>query len=132
MEPCVYFLYLSHLLYGICVNIFIMNRYISKSYTRSKNTIHRAGAAVVSTITSVYFRNLCPSIHKYALSFCFISNKETGPTICAREDVSTCLLLKGLFSIKPNKSNRYKCQSSVITCVTVILLIYLLNLANIK
>ena len=46
------FLYLSHLLYGIRVNIFIMNRYISKSYTRSKNTIYRAGAAVVSTITS--------------------------------------------------------------------------------
>ena len=34
-------LYLSHLLYGICVNIFIMNRYISKSYTTSKNTIDR-------------------------------------------------------------------------------------------
>ena len=31
------FLYLSHLLYGICVKIFIMNRYISKSYTTSKN-----------------------------------------------------------------------------------------------
>ena len=31
-----------------------MNRYISKSYTRSKNTIYRAGAAVVSTITSNY------------------------------------------------------------------------------
>ena len=29
----------SHLLYGICVKIFIMNQYISKSYTRSKNTI---------------------------------------------------------------------------------------------
>ena len=33
------FLYLSHLLYGIWVKIFIMNRYISKSYTTSKNTI---------------------------------------------------------------------------------------------
>ena len=41
LKPCVYFLYLSHLLYGICVNIFIMNRYISKSYTTSKNTIDR-------------------------------------------------------------------------------------------
>ena len=30
MEPRVYFLYLSHLLHGICVNIFIMNRHISK------------------------------------------------------------------------------------------------------
>ena len=30
-----------------------MNRYISKSYTRSKNTLYRAGAAVVSTITSL-------------------------------------------------------------------------------
>ena len=57
MEPCVYFLYLSHLLYEICVKIVIMNRYISKSYTTSKYTmdrqyIYRAGAAVVSTITS--------------------------------------------------------------------------------
>ena len=54
MHGTLRFLYLSHLLYGICVNIFIMNRYISKSYTRSKNTIYRAGAAVVSTITSLY------------------------------------------------------------------------------
>ena len=57
MEPFVYFLYLSHLLYGICMNIFTMNRYISKSYTRSKNTIYRAGAAVVSTITSIVFHS---------------------------------------------------------------------------
>ena len=35
------FLYLSHLLHGICVKIFIMNQYISKSYTTSKNTIDR-------------------------------------------------------------------------------------------
>ena len=35
------FLFLSHLLYRICVKIFIMNRYISKSYTTSKNTIDR-------------------------------------------------------------------------------------------
>ena len=33
-------LYLSHLLYGICVNNFIKNRHISKSYTTSKNTIN--------------------------------------------------------------------------------------------
>jgi len=33
------FLYLSHLLYGIRVKIFIVNRYISKSYTTTKNTI---------------------------------------------------------------------------------------------
>ena len=33
------FLYLSHPLYGICVKIFIMNRYISKSYTATKNTV---------------------------------------------------------------------------------------------
>ena len=42
-------------MYGIWVNIFNMNRYISKSYTRSKNTIFRAGAAVVSTITSLQY-----------------------------------------------------------------------------
>ena len=35
------FLFLSHLLYGICVKIFIMNRYILKSYTTTKNTIDR-------------------------------------------------------------------------------------------
>ena len=35
------FLFLSHLLYGICVKIFIMNQYISKSYTTTKNTIGR-------------------------------------------------------------------------------------------
>ena len=33
------FLFLSHLLYGICEKIFIMTRYISKSYTTIKNTI---------------------------------------------------------------------------------------------
>ena len=37
------------------MNIFIMNRYISKSYTRSKNSIYRVGAAVVSTITSTEY-----------------------------------------------------------------------------
>ena len=60
MGPCVYFLYLSHLLFGICVNIFIMNRYISKSCTRSKNTIYRAGEAVVSTFTSKEKCNVTP------------------------------------------------------------------------
>ena len=46
---------LSHLLYGISEKIFIMNRYISKSCTTTKNTIdlqYAEGAAVVSTITS--------------------------------------------------------------------------------
>ena len=42
-------------MYGICLNIFNMNRYISKSYTRGKNTIYRAGAAVVSTIISLQY-----------------------------------------------------------------------------
>ena len=41
MEPWVYLLYLFYLLYGICVNIFIMNRKISKSQTTSKNTFDR-------------------------------------------------------------------------------------------
>ena len=51
------FLFLSHLLYEICVKIFIMNRYISESYTTTTNhywmTIYRARAAGVSTITSI-------------------------------------------------------------------------------
>ena len=41
MHGTLRFLFLSHLLYGICVKIFIMNRYISKSYTTTKNTIGR-------------------------------------------------------------------------------------------
>ena len=40
VEPCVSCFY-SHPLYGICVKIFIMNWYISKSYTATKNTIDR-------------------------------------------------------------------------------------------
>ena len=60
MEPCVSCIFtVSHLLYGLCVKIFIMNRYISKSYTTSKNTIDRQytkrGQLLVSTITSHYF-----------------------------------------------------------------------------
>ena len=63
MHGTLRFLYLSHLLYGICVKIFIMNQYISKSYTTSKNTqywptIYRTGAAVASTITSILLT--CP------------------------------------------------------------------------
>ena len=41
--------------YGICVKIFIINRYISQSYTTTKNAIDRAGTAVVSTIPSNEF-----------------------------------------------------------------------------
>ena len=44
--------FISPVAWNISVNIFIMNQYISKSYTRSKNTIYRSGAAVVSTVTS--------------------------------------------------------------------------------
>ena len=49
------FFFKSHLLYGICVKIFIMNRYILKSYKTTKNAIDRAGTAVVSTIPSNEF-----------------------------------------------------------------------------
>ena len=42
MEPCVSSCIYLTCLYGICVKIFIMNRYIfSKSYTTSKNPIDR-------------------------------------------------------------------------------------------
>ena len=48
MHGTLRFLYLSHLLYGICVKIFIVNRYISKSYTTSKiiltDNIQNAGS----------------------------------------------------------------------------------------
>ena len=53
-------LYLSHLLYGRCVKIFIMNRYISKELHNQQEyywrIIYRTEAAVVWTITS-YFNN---------------------------------------------------------------------------
>ena len=39
MEPCVSCIYLTYCMEYICVKIFIMNRYISKSYTTSKNII---------------------------------------------------------------------------------------------
>ena len=35
------FLFLLSPIDGICVKIFFMNRYISKSYTTNKNTIYR-------------------------------------------------------------------------------------------
>ena len=68
-----------HLLCGIWVKIFIMNRYISKSYTTSKNTIERQyterGQLVVSTITwadpSSYGFTRFTSLVLYA-SFSFI------------------------------------------------------------
>ena len=41
MHGTLRFLYLSQLLNGICMKIFIMNWYISKSYTTSKNTIEQ-------------------------------------------------------------------------------------------
>ena len=49
----------SHLLYGMCVEIFIMNRYISKSYTTTKDIIDRQyaerGAAVASVNYYQYY-----------------------------------------------------------------------------
>ena len=70
------FLYLYHLLYGICVKIFTMNRYISKSYTTRKNTIdptiYRTGAAVVSTITSI----IKPAYYFIAMAFANSSDIE--------------------------------------------------------
>ena len=45
--------FMSPIVWNMCEHLhFNMNRHISKSYTRSKNATCRAGAAVVSTITS--------------------------------------------------------------------------------
>ena len=41
MHGTLRFLFLSHQLHEICVKIFIMNQYISKSYTTTKNTSDR-------------------------------------------------------------------------------------------
>ena len=56
MHGTLRFLNLSHLLYGIRVNIFIMKSVYFKELRNEQEyycpTIYRAGAAVVSTITS--------------------------------------------------------------------------------
>ena len=56
MHGTLRFLNLSHLLYGICVNIFIMKSVYFKEPHNEREyycpTIYRAGKAVVSTITS--------------------------------------------------------------------------------
>ena len=41
MELCVSCIYLTYCMEYVSVKIFLMNRYISKSYTTSKNTIDR-------------------------------------------------------------------------------------------
>ena len=46
------FLYLSHPLYGICVKIFIMNRYTTQRARILLTDNIKSGAAVVSTVTS--------------------------------------------------------------------------------
>ena len=63
------FLYLSHLLYGICVKIFIVNRIFQRATPRARIlltdnivTIYITGAAVVSTITSLFYITYIRSI----------------------------------------------------------------------
>ena len=71
MNGTLRFLYLSNLLNGIRVKIFILNRYISKSYTTSKNTIDqqytergqlRCQLLLVCIIKSREKRTLTPEI----------------------------------------------------------------------
>ena len=61
MHGTLRFLNLSHLLYEICVNIFIMKSVYFKELHNEQEyhcpTIYGAGAAVVSTITSGMIRN---------------------------------------------------------------------------
>ena len=56
MELCVHFLQLSHLLYGICVNIHYESVYFKELYTQGARILLtdniQSGAAVASTITS--------------------------------------------------------------------------------
>ena len=97
-----------YLLYGICVNIFIVNRCISKSnsrsisksYSRSKNTIYRVGAAVVSTITGLELlvRSLTLGCKELVLvCFYFRSRSSLHHSYCRspliESFVMSCLLL---------------------------------------
>ena len=55
MHGTLRFPYLSHLLYGICVNIIMKSVYFKELHNEQEYycpTIYRAGAVVVSTITS--------------------------------------------------------------------------------
>ena len=73
MEPCVSWIYISPQLYGICVNTFIMKSVYFKELHNEQEyycpTIYRAGAAVVSTITSLK--------SEITVSFCFSERTET-------------------------------------------------------
>ena len=50
------FSFISPIVWNMCENYHESDGYILKSYSTSKNTIYRAGAAVVSNITSVPFK----------------------------------------------------------------------------
>ena len=73
MEPCVSWIYISPQLYGICVNTFILNSVYFKELHNEQQyycpTIYRAGAAVVSIITSLK--------SEITVSFCFSERTET-------------------------------------------------------
>ena len=49
------FLYLSHLLYGICMSENLPYESVYFKELHNEPTVYRAGAAVVSTITSLFF-----------------------------------------------------------------------------
>ena len=76
MHGTLRFLYLSHLLYGICVKIFIVNRYYFKELHNEQEyyrpTICITGAAVVSTITS----NILNVCYWVLGSYCLVFTQE--------------------------------------------------------
>ena len=82
------FLFLSHLLYGICVKIFIMNWYISKSYTTTKNGFGRQYTERRQLYSGMLKHGSPHNLHNLAKwhlkRIVLISHYETWQTVWAR------------------------------------------------
>ena len=83
------FQFLSHLLYGICVKIFILNWYISKSYTTTKNGFGRQytewGQLYSGMLKHGSPRHNLHNLAKWHLKrIVLISHYETWQTVWAR------------------------------------------------
>ena len=123
------FLYLSHLLYRIFVKIFLHVPYESVYFKELHNeqecywpTIYRAGAAVVSTITSFSFRviNMLALPSRFCCAFISTGNKITKTVIAVfrtsmvdwsssgnRQCVRNFFELDLLTKISENNTRRY-------------------------
>ena len=74
------FLLLSHLLYGMCAKIFIMNRCILKSYTTTRNTLLLTNIIQSGGNCSVNYYSFFPDeLHFTLPPFSFAGHLSEGP-----------------------------------------------------